>query len=190
MPPTRSARYAEPSRLSELAQTSMTPRQRRREARRNTSQLAESSIDEPSSPPAPTRRRDGRHTRSSARPPSAHQLDEDQEITPRATRRTRTASFAIKHDSVKPTPEKANRRRPHVRPSLTGPQVEELTLTKRADMLADVAGDCLCKLLKSAVKTEGGSREADEDASRSWHALQSRLLHGSVRAVRSLMQGL
>lgn len=61
------------------------------------------------------------------------------------------------------------KRRRLVRKSLVGPHVEELTIKRRAEMLIDVAGDCLIKTIKAGLNW---NRRTWGDCEKTWKGFQ------------------
>ncbi|EIW67227.1 hypothetical protein TREMEDRAFT_64473 [Tremella mesenterica DSM 1558] len=103
----------------------------------------------------PTSRRLRRKLEPSQRLPAAHTRS-------RHTRTTsHTSGLSYRSPSMSNATDYASsfKRRPRLRPSLTGPQVESMTITRRAEMLADIAADCLMKMLA----------EMDGDGTDEWH---------------------
>jgi hypothetical protein len=107
-----------------------------------------------------------RHTRTTSRRRQPNTVTEDDEdlLVPRRL------SAVSKHTT----------RRLHVRPSLTGPLIGEMSIERRAELVADVAGDCLVKLLKSGMSGDerSRSRALDLDWRKAWDGLQSKLHSG------------
>lgn len=64
------------------------------------------------------------------------------------------------------------KRRRLVRDSLAAPGVDETTIQRRAEMVREVAQDCLVQFLRERGNGKGKERETD-DRNR-WNALQSR----------------
>jgi len=116
----------------------------------------------------------------------------DPDITPRAraTRHTRTHSSTRISTSIHtPNHDLQGRRRLHIRPSLTGAQVEEMTIERRAEMVADVAGDCLLKLLRAGLQGDQGERKRDMEWRKAWGGLQSKSL-GRIAPIRAIAASL
>lgn len=87
------------------------------------------------------------------------------EVTPRPKPR----GSLSRYDSGEPTPRAntAKRRKLHVRPSLgTSHALGTVTLDRRAEMVADIAGDCLMRLL--SLRSEAD----EEEAKGYWGSLQ------------------
>ena len=91
----------------------------------------------------------------------------------RAARASQTYSPASTSRSFLAAKNKLPNKRLHIRPSLAGPQVEELTIERRAEMLADVAGDCLLKLLRAGLHLDENTRLDGQEWRRTWDGLQS-----------------
>lgn len=178
MPPTRASAAAGPSRLRYSSQAIPTSPSQRRHTRRTASQSEASGSEdhhlEASVAFYPRRglKRDGSSKSHLAVPT----VDREVEATPRARscRHTRTTSLASTSTLIPPTPSGLiARRRPHVRPSLTGAQVEELTIERRAEVVADIAGDCLLRLVRAGARGDGKVKKGDEEWRRAWDGLQS-----------------
>ena len=71
-----------------------------------------------------------------------------------------------------------NRRR-IMRTSLLGPQVEELTIERRADILNDIAGDCIVKIIRAGLKW---NRSTWMECKLSWDLVQSERFSRAISA--------
>jgi hypothetical protein len=128
-----------------------------------------------------------RRTRPTPTPASTDMSATESDIASsrRQTRNQRqraTAELAYREVKDRSTPTSRNAklvkgtRRPHVRQSLTGALIGEMSIDRRAEMVSDVAGDCLVKLLKAGV-TSGKSTKKQEEMEwrKAWEGLQSQL---------------
>ena len=172
MPPTRASAVAGPSRIPYVPPSARSQRRTRRTATQ--SEASENEDRAPLPALADTDRRQSREyvTGQSRRSVTAAELDHG--MGARSTRKNRTTSFASSAPSTRsPSQMRRTRRRPHIRPSLTGPQVEEMTIERRAEMVSDVAGDCLVKLVRAGFEDRGGSKRGHEEWRKAWEGLQS-----------------
>jgi hypothetical protein len=107
--------------------------------------------------------------------------EEDAEVTPRATRsgasRRRHAGGVDSLQDSGPLGRASKRRRLKIRPSLAEPGVRETDIGRRAEMLADLAGDCLVACLRPG---DGAGRNSD-GGRKLWHGLKGGC-HGSLWA--------
>ncbi len=172
MPPKRASAAAGPSRIpydDDVAHAS-----RQRGTRRTASQSeASGSEDQPYND---TRDRGGSKQSNARSSRAISSIRGDVEMTPRAraTRHNPTQSLGSASTATpQAVPHAVGRRRPHIRPSLTGAQVEELTIERRAEMVTDVAGDCLVKLVRAGVEGDGKPRKANNEWRKAWDGLQS-----------------
>ena len=108
---------------------------------------------------------------------------EDRDATPRAHAKIRNRTPSLDSSSTSSFPMRHGQKRQkrlHVRPSLTGPHVEEMTIERRAEMVADVAGDCLVKLVRAGLQWNQRSRKGDEDWRKIWQGLQCKFTSHSI----------
>ncbi|KAK8861651.1 hypothetical protein IAR55_002474 [Kwoniella newhampshirensis] len=173
MPPTRASVEAGPSRIPVYQNAHRRTLPHRRLTRQTISQQFEAR-DEPS----------GRDRSSSAAPGGyAHStrersisfgpLQTDKDATPQPRTRTRMSRHKrnASHQSIHLSP--PVRSKPLIRKSLTGSAVLGMTINDRAEILADVAGDCLVTLVRSIheERPRTGKSGDQDDARKAWDGL-------------------
>lgn len=174
MPPTRGSKHAGPSRIP------ITVPQSKSKASGRSTRLTALLPTEPEGPSTPCRR-STRHNagapspqylevRSSASFSESDEDDDDQDDTPQP-RHSHKPSSSL--SGAKVDVRRVYRTKTRMRPSLMGPLVEEMTIARRAEMLADVAGDTLIKLLKAGFGSSPTKKD-EEICRKAWEALQSR----------------
>ena len=74
-----------------------------------------------------------------------------------------------------------------MRTSLLGPQVEELTIERRADILNDIAGDCIVKIIRAGLKW---NRTTWMECKLSWDLVQSERFSIAIKCRANSLQAI
>jgi hypothetical protein len=187
MPPTRVSTSDTAGRLRipyvSIAQTSSRQRRTRNAASQSEASGSQDLLQYPQN--TSSIRRGSRNNAASRSHRDLSSIHEDTQATPRArdARHSRTRSLASTATSVLHSPQdRPAKRRLHVRPSLTGAQVEEMTIERRAEVVADVAGDCLVKLLRAGLRGDE-LRKGGDEWRKAWDGLKSKSFSSAVRTI-------
>lgn len=129
-------------------------------------------------------------TRSLSRITESESHDDDEgeaDATPRQATRDRRTSFAStsrhtkrskSRTAVSVTERGSDQQTPRVkrtklRPSLAGPQVHEMNIETRAQVLIPIAEDCIIQLLKAGLNGSIYRKNAEQTWQQAWDNLQS-----------------
>ena len=140
----------------------------RRPATRSLSRITESESQDDGQDEADITPRQAKHRRHASFASTSRQARRS---------KSRTAMSAIDKGSDQHTPRV---KRAKLRPSLAGPQVHEMNIETRAQILIPIAEDCIVQLLRAGLNGSIYRNTANEGWRDAWDSLQSTsCIHGS-----------